>query len=220
MTYRTLSVAMAALLLAGCGQGAGDSVAMRVIGSLTGQGGGARPGAAVPVETPGFTAQLIADNPQDFMIANVPTLGLNQPARLIRRNGSEETWQTQGGATLAFDQGVLVATRGLIDDLMVISSAGVPEALRARSGSVARTVESIDSLDRLSSETVTCTFTEDGAETVNLGLREVTLTKITEHCASSKLVFENAYWLDGSGAILQSRQFISAGVGYLQSNRL
>ncbi len=219
MTYR-VTVALAALVLAGCGQGAGDSVAMRLVGSLTGQGAAQMPGAAVPLETPGFTAQLIAERPQDYMIANVPTLGLNQPARLLQQNGREETWQTQGGATLAFDQGVLVATRGLIYDLMVISSAGVPEALRARSGSVVRTVEAIDSLDRLSSETVTCTFTDDGAETVNLGLREVMLTKVTEHCASTKLVFENAYWLDGSGAILQSRQFISAGVGYLQSNRI
>lgn len=214
---RWISIAAVSALagLAGCGAGSEDSLGLRLYSALTGGGQ-----EAVPVETPGFTAELIATNPQDFMIVDVPNIGLNQPARRIARNGAEETWAAQGGATFAFDDGVLVATRGLIDDLLVISSAGVREALRAGGGTYARSMERLDSLDRLSAEALTCTLTADGPENVNLGLREVTLRKFTETCQSSGLAFENAYWLDGAGEIIASRQIVSPGVGYLRGNRL
>jgi len=210
------TLAVAALTgLSACGEGSQDSLGFRLYDALFGGDDG-----AIPMETPGFTAQLIADNPQNFMIVDLPSIGLNQPARIIAQNGEEETWQAQGGPTFAFDRGVLVATRGLIDDLLVFSSAGVREAIAAGGGTITRTLESLDSLDQLSTLTLTCTITFDGSEAVNLGLREVTLRKYSEKCESQALVFENAYWLDGSGAILASRQFISAKLTYLRSNRL
>ncbi|MCC7319463.1 MAG: YjbF family lipoprotein [Rubellimicrobium sp.] len=218
MRARTISAVALVAALSACGADTGDSIWMRLFQSL--RPGGGTAAAGVPMETPGFTARLIAERPQDFMIVDVPTIGLNQPARILQANGVEQTWQAQGGATYALDDGILVATRGLIDDLLVISSEGVRPALAAGGGTVTRTIESLDSLDRLSTATVTCTITRDGPETVNLGLREADLVKFTEHCASPALVFDNAYWLDGAGMIMASRQFVSVGVGYLRSNRL
>lgn len=213
---RTLAAVAALALLGGCGDGANDSLGFRLFDALT----GADDPGAIPMETPGFTAQLIAERPQDYMIVDVPGLGLQQPARIIRDNGAEETWQAQGGATFAFDDGMLVATRGLIDDLLTTDGTATRAAIRAGGGVVQRTVESLDSRDQLSALTLTCTVTDDGAESVNLGLREVTLRKFTERCESQPLVFENAYWLDANDEILSSRQFISATVAYLRSNRL
>lgn len=210
--------ALAALAgLAACGEGAQDLLGVRLYSAVT---GGGPLDQAIPMETPGFTAQLIANNPQDYMIADVPTIGLNQPARIIRRNGVEETWQAQGGATFAFDDGVLVATRGLIDDLLVMSSDGVRAALAAGGGTVTRTLETVDSQDQISTLTVSCAISADGTEAVNLGLREVSLRKFTELCTSQALVFENAYWLNAAGEILASRQYVSPKVAYLRSNRL
>lgn len=202
--------------LSACGDGARESLGMRMYDALF-RGGD---GSALPIETPGFTAQLIAERPQDYMIVDVPALGLNQPARIIAANGTEETWQAQGGATFAFDDGILVATRGLIDDLLVTDGQATRAALRAGGGTVQRVIESLDSQDQLSSMSFTCTITPDGPETVNLGLREVTLQKFTESCTSPGLVFENAYWLDGAADIISSRQFVSVTVAYLRSNRL
>lgn len=215
----TAFLALAAIALAGCSSGSTsiNIPGAGILGALRGDNAALD---APPTESPGFTAQAIADHPENFMIADVPNLGLNQPARLIRKNGDEETWAAQGGATFAFRDGVMTATRGLIDDLLVISTAGVTDALAAGGGTVARTLESLDDLDRLSTLALTCTITRDGPEDVNLGLREVTLVKFTERCASRPLVFENAYWLDGSGAITASRQFVSADVGYARLNRL
>jgi len=215
-------MALAALALAGCSSGGtGFSLSSlpgaAIIGALRGDN------AALdtpPVESEGFTAQAIADNPENFMIADVPNIGLNQPARLIRRNGRDETWAAQGGATFAFHDGVLVATRGLIDDLLAFSDAGVRAALAAGGGTVERRLDRLDDLDRVSDLSLTCTITRDGPEEVNLGLRAVVLVKFTEHCASRPLVFDNAYWLDPAGDILASRQFVSAAVGYARLNRL
>lgn len=218
MRFLTHTAAVGALaLLSACGQSADDSLALRLFSLFRSQAGGIAP---VPMETPGFTAQLIADNPQNYMIVDVPTIGLNQPARIIAANGAEETWQAQGGPTFAYDDGILVATRGLIDDLLVIGSDGVRPALAAGGGTVTRAMDRLDSRDRLSTVTLTCEITADGQETVNLGLREASLAKFTETCRSQELVFENAYWLDGAGAIVASRQFVSETVAYLRANRL
>lgn len=215
----TAFLALATIALAGCSSGSSgvNIPGAGILGALRGDSAALD---APPLETPGFTAQAIADHPENFMITDVPNLGLNQPARLIQKNGDEETWAAQGGATFAFRGGVMTATRGLIDDLLVISSAGVTDALAAGGGTVTRTLESLDDLDRLSALALTCTITRDGPEDVNLGLREVSLVKFTERCASRPLVFENAYWLDGTGAIIASRQFVSADVGYARLNRL
>lgn len=184
------------------------------------RGGDRDPAVSAEVETPGFTARAIADDPQNFMIVDVPNIGLNQPARIVQKNGTSETWAAQGGATFAFHDGVMVATRGLIDDLLTISSAGVPAALAAGGGTVTRTLERLDDLDQISTLALTCSITRDGPEVVNLGLREEMLVKFTEQCASQPLVFENAYWLDTAGRIMASRQFVSVAVGYARLNRL
>lgn len=210
-------LALAALVLAGCSNGNVRIPGAGIVSALRGGNTGLE---APPMETPGFTAQAIADNPENFMIADVPNIGLNQPARLIEGGDANQTWAAQGGATFAFHDGILVATRGLIDDLLTISSEGVPQALAAGGGTVTRVLERLDDLDRLSELTLTCTITRDGPEVVNLGLREATLVKFTEHCASQALVFENAYWLAPDGVITQSRQFVSASVGYARLNRL
>ncbi|MBW7920489.1 MAG: YjbF family lipoprotein [Rubellimicrobium sp.] len=189
-----------------------------IIGAI--RGGDRDHFATTEIETPGFTAQAIADNPENFMIVDVPNIGLNQPARIVQKNGPDETWAAQSGATFAFHDGVMVATRGLIDDLLTLSGAGVRNALAAGGGTVTRTLERLDDLDRLSTLVLTCTITGDGPEVVNLGLREAELAKFTEHCASPALVFDNAYWLDPEGRIIASRQLVSPGVGYARLNRL
>lgn len=208
-----------AALLAACSSG-DNRLRIPGAGLISALRGGDMAAEQTAMETPGFTAQAIADNPADFMIADVPNIGLNQPARIVQKNGANETWAAQSGPTFAFHDGVLVATRGLIDDLLTISSAGVPQALAQGGGTVTRTLERLDDLDRISTLALTCTITRDGPESVNLGLREEMLVKFTEHCASQPLVFDNAYWLDPAGQITASRQFVSIAVGYARLNRL
>lgn len=208
---------MAALaLLVGCGELGQRPVAARVV-ELLRPGSGA---AATPIETPGFTGEALARNPQNFMVFSIPTLGRNEPARIIADNGAEQTWAAQSGWTAAFDDGILVATRGLSFDLLATDGSQTRAAIRAGGGTAVRLLETVDSQDRITTITLDCTVTQDGSETVNLGLREVGARKFTETCRSPVVIFENAYWVDGSGAIVSSRQFVSITVAYLLSNHL
>lgn len=212
---RRMIFGSALLALSACGNaGTQDSLPVRLYTALT---GGAQ--EAMPVETPGFTAEALAAAPQNFMALNVPSVGINQPARLHTRNGLRETWQAQGGATVAFDNGIMVATRGMIDDLLTMSSAGVRPAIAAGGGSYTRVIEGLDPQDQLITTSVDCNLVSDGVEAVDLGLRSLNLHKYTETCQNSAVSFQNAYWLDGQGQVMQSRQFVSVAVGYIYANK-
>ncbi len=105
-------------------------------------------------------------------------------------------------------------------DLVTIESRGVVEALRAGGGTVSRRMETLDAQDQVHVASFSCTITAAGTETVNLGLREASLRRLDENCRSETLIFDNIYWLDASGDIVSSRQYVSPTVAYLRSNRL
>jgi hypothetical protein len=168
----------------------------------------------------GFTPEAIAAEPGAYRLVQINALGLLEPARVIQENGAEITMALQSGPTAAFDGGVLVATRGFGDDLITMGSAGVLEALRAGGGTVNRQMETLDPQDQVLTDSFACTIAPAGAETISLGVREASLRRFDENCRSATLIFDNIYWLDGSGTIVASRQYVSPTVAYLRSNRL
>lgn len=209
---------VALTFISACSSTGGRSTGL--MGAMLGRLVNGAPEDAAPRGVEGFTAEGVAANPQDYMVVNVPSVGLSAPARLHTRHGARETWQAQTGATMAFENGVMVATRGLIDDLLTMSSAGVREAIAAGGGSYQRVIEGLDTQDQLTQSAVTCTIVSDGVETVDLGLRRADLEKYSENCANAAVSFQNAYWLDGRGQVIQSRQFVSVTVGYVYANKL
>lgn len=214
-----MRVTAALAVMAALGACGNNGAQTGLIGSLAGKlmGGGA---VSAPAGPAGFTPEAVAARPQDFMVVNVPTVGISAPARLHTKNGARETWQVQNGATLAYEQGVMVATRGLIDDLLTASSAGVRAAIAAGGGSYQRGFETLDTQDQLVTTMLDCTMAADGVEEVDLGLRKVAMRKFSETCQNSAVSFQNAYWFDSAGQMLQSRQFVSVTVGYVYANRL
>lgn len=225
----------AALSLAGCASlsetpaatGGTNRTAEERILSTVGQVGGLLGGVgsddsvSAPRAVPGgFTPQAIAAEPGAYRLAQVNALGLAEPARVIQENGDEITIALQSGPTAAFDDGILVATRGFGDDLFTLDSRGVVEALRAGGGTVSRRMETLDAQDQIRTSTFACTIAAAGSESVNLGLRELTLRRFDENCRSEAFVIDNIYWLDGAGDILASRQFVSPTVAYLRTNAL
>lgn len=206
---------LAIMAMSSCGDLRQAGIADRLLQAV-------RPAAAANpmAEVPGFTAAEMAANLTGYNLFTVNGVDLLEPARLIAANGVETTWESQSGVTAAYDDGILVATRGLVYDLWTASSGQTRAALRAGSGTTTRTVEFIDDQDQISSLDLTCTITPQGSETLNLGIREASLRKFAERCESSALVFENSYWLDGNGDIIASQQYVSPTVAYLRSNRL
>lgn len=175
----------------------------------------------IPRSIPGsFTPEAIAAEPGAYRLVQINALGLQEPARVIQENGGETTLALQSGPTAAFDQGILVGTRGFGDDLYTMESAGLINALRSGGGSLTRRMEFLDAQDQIHLQTFACAIRDAGPETVNLGIREVSLRRLDEECRSEAIIFDNIYWLDRSGDVVSSRQYVSPTVAYLRSNRL
>ena len=228
---QAIMVVVAALSLSACGQESSapqspsdaEARALSIVAKLQAIFGGVGSDNSIglPRSIPGgFTPEAIAAEPGAYRLVQINALGLQEPARVIQENGAETTLALQPGPTAAFDQGILVSTRGFGDDLYTMESAGLINALRAGGGSLTRRMEFLDAQDQIHLQTFTCAVTAAGAESVNLGLREVTLQRLDEECRSEAIIFDNIYWLDRSGAIVSSRQYVSPTVAYLRSNRL
>lgn len=224
MTSKLLrGAAVAALFaLAGCGggglAGAVASVAS-VVPGLPGLGSGLTgPGESLPA---GFTEAELQANPDDYVLMTLPSV-IPSPglARVIEDNGARVTYRSQYGYTATYENGVLVATRGLPDDLLAASVGDVRGALRRGGGTTVRVHDMLNSLNQIEQTRFECEIRPAGTETITLGLREARARKFTESCSSPRLVFENSYWLGNDGQILSSSQFISVTVAYLRSNEV
>ena len=209
-----------AATLASCG-GGGDSPLTRLATVIPGLGEmGGRNVADAGATRPGFSAAEVAANPGDYRLIWLPSfIGTPGLARNVQDNGARETFESQYGFTASFDSGVLVATRGLPDDLIGSSSTATLAALRAGGGAFVRYQDTLDGLDQIVQSAFNCTVTSNGPDSIELGARQVTARKFTEACQSPRLVFENLYWIDASGQIIASRQFVSQTVAYLRFSR-
>lgn len=204
-------------LLAGCGDLATTGVGPRVIGALF-------PSMAAPpvavANAPDFNPEAIVADPGKYAIFTINALAVQAPGRIIQDNGAEQTFASQSGFTASYRDGLLIATRGLGDDLMASDTGQVRQVLAQGGGTAQRAVDFLDDFDRISTMRFDCEIVAQGQEVVDLGLRQPSLSKFEETCTSPKLVFTNIYWLDSTGDILQSRQFVSQTVAYLRVNRL
>ena len=221
---RGLAALGLAATLASCGDGAGgqggESPFARLAQIVPGFSGGGRNAAETATPGPGFSAAELAAAPGDYRLIWLPSF-FGQPglARRVQDNGARETFESQYGFTASFDGGILTGTRGLPDDLIGATAAATRAALNAGGGQLTRVHDTLDGLDQIVQSRFDCTVTYNGTESVDLGARQVTGRKFTEACTSPRLVFENLYWLDGSGSVFASRQFVSQTVAYLRFNR-
>ena len=169
---------------------------------------------------PGFASSDIAANPQGFILMQAAILGDPVLARRIADNGTNETWLAQNGFSASYADGILVATRGLGEDILAASVPGIRAAIRDGGGTGQRVRDRIGDLNQILQESFECTIVAGESETVNLGLRQVETRKYAEICRGARLQFENSYWVDASGEIVTSLQFVTQEVGYLRRSSL
>jgi hypothetical protein len=207
------AVSLALLALAACGSMNSDSLGAtageRLAGLVTGR--------ATPAAAPTTAPDLSNAKPGDILI--VALLGRGLTATLTRQgaNNGKETWVSPGGVAMTFQQGILVASRGLSEDLMGANVSEVMPALLAGSGTIHRTQSYLDSEDQIQTRDMTCTISRAGTETIPTVTGPLAAAKVTEACQSDALAFINSYWLSG-GKIMQSRQALSPSVGFIQVN--
>ena len=196
------------LLLAACGNAPGMEERRGEIAALTRLGKAS--GAAV---APQLTAAAVAASP-------VPLIGLQTATRhgvvaKVAESHGTVSYASPDGVTLGLRQGMLVAVRGLQSDLM---SASAPSASRITSGQggYRRSYQILDGLGQLAEQQFDCTLTPRGQEEIRVADRIYPSRVMAETCRNAEGGFENLYWIDGSGSIRETRQWIGSGVDFLR----
>lgn len=222
---RWVQALCAAAAVAGCSSGGsgtseGNPVVrlasqfLPAIANLPGVGGESAP-------APGFSANDIAANPSGFVLMQVGLFGEEAAlSRLTARNARTETWESQNGFSVSYQDGIMIATRGLGEDLLAASVSGIRESIRAGGGEGRRVHDRIGDLNQIVQESFECTVSAGEPEEINLGLRTVQTRKYAEICLSSRLQFTNNYWIDDQGEIVTSLQFVTEEVGYIRRSSL
>lgn len=217
MILRSTLIAAAALLAA-CGPMNEGNLANRLIEERIAP----LVGIAPKPEAPKPAAPNIATAaPGEVMLVKIIARNAVAPMRRLSENGSTVTWISPGQVSMTFDDGILIATRGLNEDLMGADISGVRAALAAGGGTATRTHSFLDSEDQIQLRDMTCTITPDGADKVAdlSGTRDA--LKFTENCRGDRFGLANTYWLDQAGGkIIQTRQAVSPTVGFIQTNPL
>lgn len=179
--------------------------------------------AAVPGSGQRVPPDLASLAAYDAPIMRAEIAGTGTQATLTPwgQNGDTVTWGSETGISLAFQDGVLVSTRGLTGDLMSADIGATRAALR---GGVRTDYTTFASYLDDNGETVFRSFvcSLDAGLTERLALAAVTVqaVRFDEVCASLTGQHTNSYWVGGDGTMWRSQQWIGDAAGYLVTDRL
>lgn len=194
-----MALALAALLAGGCDRLGG---ALELTGNV----------AAVAPQPTG---------PERLRVA-IPETGARATLAPVAESGDVTVWQTLDGITLSLQGGVLIATRGLGDDLMSADVAGDVAMLRGTGGGGyyphIRTY--LDGEDQTVFRSYQCRRTGQARTTLQIDGAARAARRIAARCTSPRHEFTNVYWLDATGTVLKSRQWISPAMQYMETERV
>lgn len=136
-------------------------------------------------------------------------------------NGNKVTWSGGDDTQFTTQQGFLIATRALGEDLMWVDVEGFGAALGRASGSTyQRKMAWLGSMDEIRVEEFTCTLAAQGADVLEIVGKRFHTRVYRDECVGSSQHFENVYWIDSERKVRKSRQYVSESVGYLLIERL
>jgi hypothetical protein len=139
-----------------------------------------------------------------------PSIGFASLMTPIGENGTVTTWANPEYQTLGLRDGVLLATRGLPDDLMSAKAPTAAELARGM-GRHQRVHYVLDGADQSRALTFDCTLAVSEPETIEILGRPYATRVVEETCEGPAGRIENRYWLDASGVIRQSHQMRAPG---------
>lgn len=195
----TLLIAASLALASGC-----DKVTSRL--GITGQIGGVAPS---PI------------GPERLRVA-LPERGVQATLAPVAKNGKTVVWQTLDGITLAFQQGMLVSTRGLGEDLM---TSDVSNRLMMLNGQLDGTYyphirSYLDGEYQTVFRSYQCQLQAQSREPdINRGNTSAA-RKLEETCVSPAGEFANTYWIGAAGQVIKSRQWVSPEIGMMETERV
>lgn len=227
---KQLKLALAGLaalaLLAACGNdktpnpmaAAVGAVAKSGMAKLKGQGTAPAP-AAQPASPDDLRSELEKAG-QPILLVSSKALGQTGFLTVSDAKGGVLTWTTPDGATFSQRDGVLIQTRGLGFDLMSAQTPSIGQ-LRAVGTPYQRLYFFLGPDDQGTRRTYDCVTSSDGTESIEVLGRVHSTTHLTETCTRSSGggKITNEFWVEGA-MIRQSRQWVSAGLGYIDFSRV
>lgn len=203
-----------ALALSGCSSGttAGLPELVKGVGS-----GLFKSRAEVEAELAAQNAAVVADPEalrtfqSPILLIAVPKLNALAVIGPLTERGDESVWYTADGNSLTFRDGLIVATRGLEQDLQ---SADVPD-IRTVRGEAVRDHFYRDGDEVIRRRRFFCDINGQGSADAEVLGRSYPTTLVTETCKSDTEGFENAYWIGAAGELRMSRQWVSGQVGHI-----
>ena len=216
-----LSAVMVAL--AGCGAGPLSQnkpiaqIGNAAVGTLVALSGNAPTTQAASAP---LTRAAIEAAPGDLLRVSLISFETTDVISQFGTKGTQTTWISADGASITLDRGLLIATRGVGDDLMGAEVSGAAASLLRGGGTHTRTLSFLTGLDQIETVTFQCQTVSTGTDAITIFERTYATTVLEETCQNGSQRFKNTYWRDGSGVVWQARQWISAQSGYLGYQRL
>lgn len=198
MRFGPLAAALALALLAGCSTGGKPSSLGETLLSLA---AGGEPAEVSPRyrRLQGQPAQLVS----------VEATGVNDALLLESVSASgAENWLARNAVMFSMQQGMLVATRGLGNDLMAADASESAALIHARQpGQAHRFYASLSGENDIQHHSYVCDIAVVQPYDLDLFTRVVPTSYMTETCYAPEGAFTNYYWVGRSdGRIWQSRQ--------------
>jgi Group 4 capsule polysaccharide lipoprotein gfcB, YjbF len=159
---------------------------------------------------------------KSLLLADIASRKASFTLTQLAKNGTIQTWQSLDGVSLSFDRGVLVATRGLGEDLM---SSDVENVVRMISGQTGdgfytRFQTYLDGEYQTRFRSFQCQRTGSAREVIQSFGKNRSTTRIEETCYTPDFEVTNIYWRGSDGFIWKSRQWVSPSVDHLVIERL
>lgn len=163
-----------------------------------------------------LTREALDQSPTPLLLVEITSSGA-QATMVPWVTGTDvTTWRSGDGISLSLRDGLLVATRGLRDDLMSADLSGTLAALGRGAGTAYPVARShLDTQNRTLVTVASCDLRPQGPDPVeSFGLVRPTL-RYAETCSSAEGGFTNIYWSDADGVIWKSRQWAGKSLGSL-----
>lgn len=205
-------------LLAACGSnGEGE----RYLGYLSQLRGVISPQQAVATDVrAALTPEAVAQLGTPVLIATFPQRANAQ--LLFTPNASNDdvtSWRSPDGTGLVLRHGVLSRTQAVGGDLMSADLADVLAALAGHADQATRIHRYLDGENHVVAESFICDYAR-AADSTSAYFHEIRVTRVDETCSGIDYIFENQYWITGTGAIVRAVQWISEPAGYVEYERL
>lgn len=214
---RILAICLGVTSLAACASDTAEetstsilvAAAVSVKDSVTGGAKSGTSGAGI-----GLTRATLANVVTPVDLVTIERTGAQALIAKIAINRDVETWSSVDNKTLSMRGGVVLATRGLGDDLM---SASVPQVARLQQvgPTYQRAHVVLDGEDKPVTSQFNCSTASNGPETITVVERSYSTVRLTERCLGATSGFSNDYWFDLGGKLRRSRQWISESVGHV-----